>query len=125
MMLFLAVMLTDVVLLDLYNTFGLPTSTTVSPVFELLGAAVAVTLFTMWTTETSDQLGDFINSGKALAIIGGIFISIAIAFVVGSVIMYGTTVDIYLQICKTLQISGCHLGWLCTDSDYLLRHIQD
>jgi len=88
MTLFLAVMITDVILLDLFNTFGLPTSTTVSLVFELLGAAVAVALFTLWTSDSGGQLGDYINSGKALAIISGIFISIAIAFVVGSIIMY-------------------------------------
>ena len=88
MTLFLAVMITDAILLDLFNTFGLPTSTTVSLVFELLGAAVAVALFTLWTSDSGGQLGDYINSGKALAIISGIFISIAIAFVVGSIIMY-------------------------------------
>src|SRR5690554_7405097 len=88
MMLFLAVMLTDVILLDLFNTFGLPTSTTVSLVFELLGASVAVAMFTIWTTDTTDLLGDFINGGRALGIIGGIFISIAVAFVVGTLIMY-------------------------------------
>ncbi|HPD87782.1 MAG TPA: inorganic phosphate transporter, partial [Proteiniphilum sp.] len=88
MTLFLAVMITDVILLDLFNTFGLPTSTTVSLVFELLGSAIAVALFTLWTSDSGGQLGDYINSGKALAIISGIFISIAIAFVVGSIIMY-------------------------------------
>ena len=88
MILFLAVMLTDVILLDLFNTFGLPTSTTVSLVFELLGAAVAVALFSVWTSGSGEQLGEFLNSGKALAIIGGIFISIAIAFMAGSAIMY-------------------------------------
>lgn len=88
MILFLVVMLTNVILLDLFNTFGLPTSTTVSLVFELLGSAVAVSLYTMWTTGNEESIGAFINSGKALAIISGIFISIAIAFVVGNVIMY-------------------------------------
>lgn len=88
MMLFLAVMITDVVMLDLFNTFGLPTSTTVSIVFELLGAAVAVSLITIWTSDSGAHLGEYINSGKALAIISGIFISIAIAFVFGSIIMY-------------------------------------
>lgn len=88
MMLFLSVMITDVVLLDLFNTFGLPTSTTVSLVFELLGAAVAVSLFMVWTSGSGENLGEYINSGKALAIIGGIFISIAIAFIMGSAIMY-------------------------------------
>ena len=87
MILFLAVMLTDIVLLDVFNTFGLPTSTTVSLVFELLGAALAVSLFTIWSND-SGSLGEYINSGKALAIISGIFISIAIAFVFGSLIMY-------------------------------------
>jgi Phosphate/sulphate permeases len=106
MMLFLAVMLTDVVLLDLFNTFGLPTSTTISLVFELLGAAVAVALFTMWTTETGENLGDFINSGKALAIIGGIFISIAIAFVMGCVIMYFSRLIFSFNYGKTFKYLG-------------------
>ena len=87
MILMLAVMITDVVLLDVFNTFGLPTSTTVSLVFELLGAAVAVSLFSIWESN-GGNLVDYINSGKALAIISGIFVSIAIAFVVGSVVMY-------------------------------------
>ncbi len=110
MMLFLAVMLTDVMLLDLYNTFGLPTSTTVSLVFELLGAAVAVALFTLWTTESGEHLGDYINSGKALAIIGGIFISIAIAFVVGSIIMYISRLIFSFNYGKTFKYLGAIWG---------------
>ena len=110
MMLFLAVMLTDVILLDLFNTFGLPTSTTVSLVFELLGAAVAVALFTLWTTDTGDQLGDFINSGKALAIIGGIFTSIAIAFIVGSLIMYISRVIFSFNYKKSFKYLGSLWG---------------
>ena len=106
MTLFLAVMLTDVILLDLFNTFGLPTSTTVSLVFELLGAAVAVALFTLWTTETGEQLGDFINSGKALAIISGIFISIAVAFIVGSIIMYISRLIFSFNYGKTFRFLG-------------------
>ncbi|MEN6324104.1 MAG: inorganic phosphate transporter [Proteiniphilum sp.] len=110
MMLFLAVMLTDVVLLDLYNTFGLPTSTTVSLVFELLGAAVAVALFTMWTTGSGEQLGDYINSGKALAIISGIFISIAIAFVTGTLIMYISRLIFSFNYGKTFKYLGAIWG---------------
>ncbi len=110
MMLLLAVMLTDVILLDLFNTFGLPTSTTVSLVFELLGAAVAVALFTLWTTDTNDHLGDFINSGKALAIIGGIFISIAIAFMMGSLIMYISRLIFSFNYQKTLKFIGSLWG---------------
>lgn len=112
MVLFLAVMLTDVILLDLFNTFGLPTSTTVSLVFELLGAAVAVALFTLWTTDTGDQLGDFINSGKALAIISGIFISIAIAFIVGSITMYISRLIFSFKYDKTFRFLGAFWGGL-------------
>ena len=110
MILFLAVMLTDVMLLDLYNTFGLPTSTTVSLVFELLGAAVAVALFTIWTTGSGEYLGDYINSGKALAIIGGIFISIAIAFAVGSIIMYISRLIFSFNYGKTFKYLGAIWG---------------
>jgi phosphate/sulfate permease len=110
MMLFLAVMLTDVILLDLFNTFGLPTSTTVSLVFELLGASVAVALFTIWTTDSGDQLGDFINSGKALAIISGIFTSIAIAFIVGSLIMFISRLIFSFKYNKTFKFLGALWG---------------
>ncbi len=90
MMLFLAVMLTDVILLDLFNTLGLPTSTTVSLVFELLGAALAVALFSIFDSpaETLEHLGAYINSAKALTIISGIFCSVAVAFTCGCVIMW-------------------------------------
>lgn len=87
MILFLAVMLTDVILLDLFNTFGLPTSTTVSLVFELLGAAVAVALFTIYENGAG-ELGEFINSSKSLTIISGIFCSVAVAFTCGCVVMW-------------------------------------
>ena len=87
MILFLAVMLTDVILLDLFNTFGLPTSTTVSLVFELLGAAVAVALFTIYENGAG-ELGAYINSSKSLTIISGIFCSVAVAFTCGCVVMW-------------------------------------
>ena len=92
MMIFLAVMITDVVLLDMFNTFGMPTSTTVSLIFELLGAAVIVSLYKIWTSAEGSVgvLGDYINSGKAMAIISGILISVAIAFVCGTVLMFAS-----------------------------------
>ena len=91
MMLFLAVMLTDVILLDVFNTLGLPTSTTVSLVSELLGAAVCVALFTMASDPAaSTTLSDYINSSKALTIITGILSSVVIAFVCGVAVMYLT-----------------------------------
>ncbi len=90
MMLFLAVVITDIILLDLFNTLGLPTSTTVSLVFELLGAAVVVALFVVARTDGATQLGQYINSGKALAITAGILLSVVVALVFGAVIMYIT-----------------------------------
>jgi phosphate/sulfate permease len=87
MLLFLAVMITDVILLDVFNTFGLPTSTTVSLVFELLGSAVAVALVNIWNTGNGHLL-EYINTEKALTIITGILTSVVIAFVFGSIIMY-------------------------------------
>ena len=69
MFIFLAVMITDIILLDLFNTFGLPTSTTVSIVFELLGAAVGISILKIaGSPEGANELGDFINSGKAFMI---------------------------------------------------------
>ncbi len=90
MILFLAVMLTDVILLDLFNTFGLPTSTTVSLVFELLGAAVAVAVFAIAQKggNISMELGQYINSGNALKILTGIFASVAVAFTTGCIVMW-------------------------------------
>ncbi len=89
-LLFLAVMVTDVILLDTFNTFGMPTSTTVSIVFELLGAAVAISLIKIWTSPEALDLGQYINSGKALAIISGILLSVVIAFSAGILIQYLT-----------------------------------
>lgn len=89
MVIFLAVMLTDIILLDLFNTFGLPTSTTVSIVFELLGSSVAVALIKIKRhPEEFYSMGDFINTGNALLIIMGILLSVVIAFTVGAIVQY-------------------------------------
>jgi phosphate/sulfate permease len=89
MTIFLAVMLTDILLLDLYNTFGLPTSTTVSIVFELLGAAVAMSLIKLARTGDSyAEVVNYINTAKAMAIIFGILLSVVIAFFVGAMIQF-------------------------------------
>jgi phosphate/sulfate permease len=86
--LFLAVMVTDVILLDTFNTFGMPTSTTVSIVFELLGAAVAISAIKIWTDPNALELWQYINSAKALAIISGILLSVVVAFSCGALIQY-------------------------------------
>ncbi len=89
MILFLAVMLTDVILLDVFNTLGLPTSTTVSLVCELLGAALAVALFVMaHDAQASQVLGDYINTAECFRMITAIFCSVAVAFTVGCVVMW-------------------------------------
>lgn len=89
LVIFLAVMITDVLVLDFFNTFGMPTSTTVSLVFELLGSGVAVSIFKMMGNgENLANIGNYINSGKALAIISGILLSVVIAFVTGCVVMF-------------------------------------
>ena len=89
MMLFLGMMLGNVLLLDLYNTLGLPTSTTVSMVFGLLGAAVAAVFRIAGDPGTSLQdLSQFINTGKAMVIIAAILLSVALAFVAGTLFMY-------------------------------------
>ncbi|MDA0196569.1 MAG: inorganic phosphate transporter [Bacteroidetes bacterium] len=89
MLIFLAVMLTDIILLDLFNTFGMPTSTTVSIVFELLGAAVAMSVLKIYTDPNALPIGEYINSGKALAIISGILLSVIVAFSIGALLQYG------------------------------------
>ncbi len=90
MMLYLAVMLGNIVLLDVYNSLGLPTSTTVSLIFALLGAAIAVSVFKIAEDPAIaiDSLGQFINAAKAMGIVSGILLSVAIAIVVGTVVMY-------------------------------------
>ena len=88
---FLAVMITDIILLDFFNTFGLPTSTTVSIVFELLGAAVAVSILKIFIAGAAfSDLGQYINTSKALAIIMGILLSVAIAFICGAIVQFLT-----------------------------------
>jgi phosphate/sulfate permease len=89
MIIFLAVMLTDVILLDVFNSLGLPTSTTVSIVFELLGSAVAISLMlVIKNNQDYAQVSEYINSAKALQIIGGILLSVVIAFTVGAIVQY-------------------------------------
>lgn len=89
----LAVMVTDVILLDIFNTLGMPTSTTVSMVFELLGGAFAIALISIWGGATDDSgmalsLGDLLNTEKALSVIFGIFLSVPIAFAFGALVQW-------------------------------------
>ena len=87
MTLFLAVMVTDVIVLDVFNTLGMPTSTTVSLVFELLGGAFILSTLKMWG-DPSLNYSVLLNSDKALEVIIGIFASVAIAFFFGVFVMW-------------------------------------
>jgi phosphate/sulfate permease len=111
MTIFLAVMLTDIILLDLYNTFGLPTSTTVSIVFELLGAAVAVSLLKISAAGASlADVVTYINTSKALAIISGILLSVVIAFAVGAIVQIATRLLFTFDFEKRLKRYGALWG---------------
>ena len=88
MCILLAVMLTDVVLLDIFNSLGMPTSTTVSLVFELLGGKVAISLIKIANSNGALQLGDLLNTDKAFTVILAIFLSVAIAFFFGAIVQY-------------------------------------
>ncbi|QCX40801.1 inorganic phosphate transporter [Aureibaculum algae] len=89
MIIFMAVMITDILLLDFFNTLGMPTSTTVSIVFELLGAAVAMALIKMAADgDSASTLSTYINTDKATEIILGILLSVVVAFSIGAVVQY-------------------------------------
>ncbi|MCB0805729.1 MAG: inorganic phosphate transporter [Bacteroidales bacterium] len=107
---FLAVMITDVILLDLFNTFGMPTSTTVSIVFELLGAAVAVSIIKVTNDPNALELSQYINSAKALAIISGILLSVVVAFTMGAIIQYISRLIFSFDYEKRLKYFGSVWG---------------
>jgi len=89
MCIFMAVMVTDIILLDVFNSLGMPTSTTVSMVFELLGATFALALFKMAADGTGAlAFTDLLNTEKALSVIIGIFLSVVIAFFFGTLVQY-------------------------------------
>ena len=90
MFIFMAVMITDILLLDVFNTLGMPTSTTVSIVFELLGAAVAISLIKISANdaESLSAIWEYINYEKASLIIFGILLSVVVAFSVGAIVQF-------------------------------------
>lgn len=112
MVIFLAVMITDVILLDMFNTIGMPTSTTVSIVFELLGAAVTVSIVKIKAAGGSAilELYQYINSDKALAIISGILISVVIAFTFGALIQYITRLIFSFNYKQPMKYLGALYG---------------
>ena len=110
MCILLAVMLTDVVLLDIFNTMGLPTSTTVSMVFELLGGTFALAIVKIINSNGALQMGDLINTDKALQVIIAIFVSVAIAFFFGVVVQYIARLIFKFNYQKQLKYFGALFG---------------
>lgn len=111
MIIFLAVMITDILLLDFFNTLGMPTSTTVSIVFELLGAAVAMALIKIGADNGS--FGDvltYINTQKATEIILGILLSVVVAFSVGAIVQYVSRVLLSFNFEKKAKWVGAVFG---------------
>ncbi|MGM0932089.1 MAG: anion permease [Bacteroidota bacterium] len=111
MIIFMAVMITDVLLLDFFNSLGLPTSTTVSIVFELLGAAVSMALIKIYM-DTGDysQLTSYINTSKATEIILGILLAVIIAFIVGAIIQYISRLIFSFQFERKIKYVGALFG---------------
>ena len=103
MYIFLAVMVTDIILLDAFNSLGMPTSTTVSMVFELLGASFAFALLKMNSGEGALGFSDYLNTSKALSVIVGIFLSVAIAFTFGVVVQWITRSIFTFRYSKNLK----------------------
>ena len=108
MLLYVGVMIANVVLLDLYNSLGLPTSTTVSLIFCLLGSAVAVSLYKIMTDDaiTFGMLGEFINTSRAMGIVSAILLSVVLAFVCGTFVMYVSRVIFSFRYVKVLRYFG-------------------
>ena len=108
MMLYVSVMFANVILLDLYNSLGLPTSTTVSLIFCLLGSAVAVALFKIGADPNISylELGNYINTAKAMGIVSGILLSVVLAFTMGTIVMWISRLIFSFRYVKMLRRFG-------------------
>ena len=112
---FLAVMVTDVVLLDIFNSLGMPTSTTVSMVFELLGGTFILALIKIMTDSTDSlTFGTLLNTEKALSVILGIFLSVAIAFIVGAFVQWMSRIVFTFNYKKNLRYTVGIFGGIAT-----------
>ena len=128
MCIMLAVMLTDVVLLDVFNTMGMPTSTTVSMVFELLGGTFALALIKVYSSEGTLGLGDLINTDKALSVIMAIYVSVAIAFFFGMLVQWLARIVFAFNYKKHMKYSiGIFGGLAATSIIYfmLIKGLKD
>jgi len=110
MLIFMAVMLTDIILLDVFNTLGMPTSTTVSIVFELLGASVAIAMFKLIAGPDTETMATYINSSTALKIISGILLSVVVAFISGAIVQYFSRLAFSFNFSKRIKYLGSIWG---------------
>ena len=111
---FMAVMVTDIILLDVFNSLGMPTSTTVSMVFELLGATFVVAVVKVSASAGALGFDDLLNTEKALSVIIGIFLSVAIAFVFGTIVQFITRAIFSFNYRKNLKWKIGLFGGICT-----------
>ena len=111
---FMAVMVADIILLDVFNTLGMPTSTTVSMVFELLGATFVVSLIKMASPGNELGFADFLNTEKALSVILGIFLSVGIAFVFGTLVQFLARMIFSFNYRSNLRWKIGIFGGICT-----------
>ena len=118
MIIFMAVIITDILLLDFFNTLGLPTSTTVSIVFNLLGASVVMSLIKIGAsdTETLADIGNYINTDKAVTIISGILLSVVISFSVGAFVQWISRIIFTFQFEKKVKNFGAFFGGIALTS---------
>ena len=111
MFIFLAVMITDILLLDFFNTIGMPTSTTVSIVFELLGAALAMSIIKIMAKgDDLSTIANYINNEKALQIIAGILLSVFIAFTIGAFVQWVTRLWLSFNFLNRSNVSNAIFG---------------
>ncbi len=110
---FLAVMVADIILLDIFNSLGLPTSTTVSRVFELLGASFTLAAVKIFSSADHLPLSEYINTDKALTVILAIFLSVAVAFFFGAVVQYITRLIFSFNFKRHLKWKIGIFGGLC------------
>ena len=117
MIIFFAVMVADIILLDVFNSLGLPTSTTVSIVFELLGSAIAAAAFKLLSDgESIGVVIDYINSSKALTIVSGILVSVVVAFVTGAISQFIARLIFTFRFENTYRRIGAIFGSLAITS---------
>jgi phosphate/sulfate permease len=108
---FLAVMITDVLLLDVFNTLGLPTSTTVSVIFSLLGASVALALYKVYVSDEGfDALSNYINTKKASEIVYSILLSVILSFGLGTLVQYVSRLIFTFHVDKRYKYVGALFG---------------